>query len=131
MTIEITERTIGLWHCELPDGNWLAHLEHTADGRIQLTYRVRWYRDDKLGPDSEDIKNWYSGTMQVSEADAIAQCRAVMEAIVEAIGGAGWELLKGARTLDEFLQLLQAMPNMHTQTVPAPPADAPPCQDAP
>jgi hypothetical protein len=60
MTIQITEKLVGMWQFEFGNGNFLGAVEDTEKG-FKVIYRFRYYRDDKIGIESEDEKHWYEG----------------------------------------------------------------------
>lgn len=117
MTIEIGEKTIGMWCVELPpamQGNLLAHMGYLPDGRIRIDMRFRWYRDDLIGEDSKDARSWYRLDTKDPVALAIEKFRGVVERYRQILEGAStWELLRGARSAQEFAEALAAMPGMH------------------
>lgn len=120
MSLEIGERTIGMWSVELGHGNWLAHLALTGDGKLELTYRFRWYNDDLIGRDSKDERNFYHAVLRnTSVPEAIAKLREVFETMRDSAHGRGWELLKGERSIEEFASLLEQMPGIYRQELPA------------
>jgi hypothetical protein len=126
MTIEITEATRGMWSAEIRignivAGNWLGHLRAESDGSYWLDIRLRWYRDDKPH-DSKDRRVFASGRLAVpTEAEAIDLVRVAHEA-ARALSDreVGWELLRGARPLAEFVRLFEEMPGISGQKIPAP-----------
>lgn len=128
MTIEITERSIGIWQCAVPGGDWLAHLGRDEQGLLVLDYRFRWYRDGKVW-DSQDTKNWYrvkakAASEPVEELiDLIRKMWEGLTSLCSAERAAGWEILRGGRTVEEFTDLLTSMAGTHTQHLPA--KDAP------
>lgn len=113
--IEINEKTIGIWAVHLGSrGDWLGHLARGAKG-IELKYRFRWYRDDKLYEESKDKKNWYRvESRAMSEAQGIEVVRgAYQEILTASVRNKGWELLRGERSVEEFMAELFAMPGMN------------------
>jgi hypothetical protein len=112
MSMELDERTLGFWCVELGHGNWLAHLTQDRDGELILTYRFRWYRDDKTF-DSADERKWYTvRPRDRNKSKMIEVIREMFQKLCEANGHSGWELLKGERSFDEFLALLAEMPGI-------------------
>jgi hypothetical protein len=78
MTIEINDKTIGIWHVELGGANWMAALQREADEKIKLTYRFRYYVDDEAFG-SDDKKSWYEATTDIGEQAAIEAIRKMAE----------------------------------------------------
>jgi hypothetical protein len=115
--IEINEHALAMWGVELVGGNWMALLARTdVEGVLELTYRFRWYRDDIIGPDTQDVFRGERRRGRVPEAEGIKTLRALWDELRAAVPGHGaWELLRGARSLEEFGDALTAMPGMHTR----------------
>lgn len=119
MSIEIGDGTIGMWCVHLPpymQGNLLAHMGYLDETRtkIRIDMRFRWYRDDIIGPESKDQRSWYRLDTRDPEACALEKFRAVVERMRQRFGGANtWELLKGARSNEEFAEMLGRMPGIH------------------
>ena len=56
MSIELTEKIVGIWFVDLDnESDWLGAMERTDEG-YQVTYRFRYYVDDKAH-DSDDKKS--------------------------------------------------------------------------
>jgi hypothetical protein len=81
--ITFDEKIVGVWFvATLPTQDWLAALrELEPDAKYELTYRFRYYKDDKPW-DSEDKKNWYRGEVTGTRAYVIASIRAVVDTMV-------------------------------------------------
>ena len=129
--IPISDKTIGVWRVQLPGGNWLAHLfhngsptprsEYTAQSTWRgaharrlaalpvhiMVYRFRWDKDDR------DERPWAICALRpgTPQADAIEKVRQAQDRLMT-YGLGGWELLRGERSLAEFLAALREMPGM-------------------
>lgn len=115
MSLELGEGTLGMWYVCLTDGNWLAHLARTEPGQYELTYRFRWYRDERIGGDSKDVRHFYRGALKSVAIDtaALHLTREIFEIVKSLpIAKASWELLRGARSIEEFTHLLTGMPDI-------------------
>lgn len=126
IVIRIDENTVAMWavHFIRADdhgrSDLLAHLGRNADGTYTLIARLRHYVNDKVF-DSKDHKTWYRVHDGASTTDlrAVERFRRVVETFSETVGVLGssppqyWELLRGARTIMEFGELLASMPGMH------------------
>ncbi len=70
MTVELTKGTyiLGMWYAEFPSnkGNLMACVTK-VDNKWQLQYRFRYYKDDIVGPESNDKKSWYEGGLKDGE----------------------------------------------------------------
>lgn len=118
MTIEITERTIGIWFLLLEEkSDWMAALWHEDDG-VHLSYRFRYYRDDKLDETSKDRKSWYSLTTGETAQVSVRAIRDLIEGMQEELGaGQSWEILMGERSVEEFTEEFISMPWAHVTRV--------------
>jgi hypothetical protein len=124
VSIEIDfEQVIGVWSVELNSaGNMIAFLSRGPGANFTLNYRFRHYRDDKLGADSADVRHYYHGELtNLTEGQAIEKLRQIVEEFRTDRGdGRGWELIRGERSVDEFVELFTRMPGIHVgQAVPA------------
>jgi hypothetical protein len=120
MTIEIGEKTVGMWRIELPQaigGNVMVHLAHVEEGlpRFRIDVRSRFYVDDITEAHlSQDRRRFWEITTRSSREEAIAKCRKFIETYRHRMGGGeSWELMRGGRTVAEFGELLGKMPGMH------------------
>lgn len=118
MSLQLGESTLGVWSVFFRTGNWLAHLAGNAEGRYELTYRFRWYRDALIGRDSKDERNFYRVTFKdaLDAPSALARAREIFSIVQSApFTERAWELLRGARSVEEFASLLGEMPGMHRE----------------
>jgi hypothetical protein len=113
--IEIGEATIGMWSIRVNDYmNWLAHLAREPNGDFLFTYRFRHDNDD------DPHCNWYKGTVRgvKSEHEAIERVRRAVSQMLDSDESmVGWELLKGARSIEEFSRALAQMPGITMRKV--------------
>lgn len=129
MTIEISEKTLGLWYVELPEnaGNWMASAWLNDDGTPLATYRFRFYRDNATW-DSKDEKSWRTIGPN-KDAPGGASARTLIDAIsemarfIETSQGRGqrYELIRGEGSIEWFMEELSKLPffNMKTAKNPA------------
>jgi hypothetical protein len=124
------DRAIAVWSAEmrdvrdgpngLIDGNWMAILVPDEKGHFTLQFRYRWYVDDNVH-DSQDVRSFYQSNFPptVSEQEAIVHARRYWETVCEhANVKERWELLRGARDLEDFLDVLAQMPGISMKKVP-------------
>lgn len=129
MTMKLDDSVIAMWQIEMrlkgddgvtTDGNWMAILSKQPDG-FALNFRYRWYRDDKVGVESQDTRHFYVAKMNPAITDpgeAIKQAREVYEFTRSKTHSShSWELLRGERSLDAFMELMGTMPGMHMKTI--------------
>lgn len=111
MTIELTEKTIGIWAIEFPQEDkqdWLCSAWETDDEYIAL-YRFRYYIDD-LTFDSMDKKSWYR--IRVSKKNGsrekfILTIQGMVEMLWKLSGGRRYELL-----MDDYNSVPRIMEEM-------------------
>lgn len=125
MTIEISERTIGLWYVQLGrpgESDWLGSLYRTKEGALEAQYRFRYYKGDQSlhFEESEDESSWYQ--MEI-DGDDIDRAVGVMQFIVEKLwtesGGQRYEILMSQEgNKDAFMETLKKMPFANFKYVP-------------
>jgi hypothetical protein len=120
MTIEITERVQAVWHMEIQGGNWLAAVESLEGGGSKISYRFRYYHDDKLFEDSKDLRHWYRAESEIDVVQAIDKVRQVVAYMQRTgVGVDSHEIVRGRLSLNDFAALLMAQRYMHTKRVQA------------
>jgi len=120
--VAIGEPTVAIWSVSLAPGvDFWAHLGRNSDGKLELACRVRVHVDDRVF-DSKDQKTWWTVTQRdesKGEADMLARCRAMFDQmLVKSLTKQGWELVKGGRSTQEFLEALEQMPGMYVSKEP-------------
>ena len=120
MSVEFTERTLAIWYADIEAngatvGNWIASIEQVLDGAdYLLTYRFRWYRDEKIF-DSDDERS--GATLRTPELEKlIACCRAMIEHHA-ARGSKTYELMRGNDSMQQFFDRLVDSPIAHAKQV--------------
>jgi hypothetical protein len=119
MSAELTERTLGIWYADIENGgatvgNWIATVEHALEGGYLMTYRFRWYRDEKIF-DSQDERS--GGEVGSGELEKLLACCRLMLKAHAARGSSTYELMRGADTVEQFTQRLIASPFAHSKKV--------------
>jgi hypothetical protein len=109
--IELDEKIVAIWYLQITNTqDWMAAIrEIEPEEKFELTYRFRYYKDDKAF-ESKDKKNWYKGTIGGSRAFVIGSLREIAKVLAAtSSGGELYELIndKGA---EDFLHRLQDMP---------------------
>jgi len=116
--MRIDESMVGIWFVTIPNGNMLAALHRVAERTYKLTYRFRYYKDDRAF-DSADEKNWYSGTLSNADesyiTDRISKAMATLRVSTR---GEYHELLRGTKTFEEFKAEFFKLPFVHIKEVP-------------
>jgi hypothetical protein len=109
--IEMDEKLVGIWFlATIPNSqDWMAGVrELEPDQKYKLTYRFRYYKDDKAF-DSEDKRNWYEGTVTGTRAYVIASLRSVAKKLAEMSTEPLYEVLN-EHGLDQFMRDFQDQP---------------------
>lgn len=110
--ITFDEKIVGVWFLNhLPMQDWMAAVQEIEpDSKYKLTYRFRYYKDDKVF-DSEDKKNWYEGEVTGTRSYVIASMRHVAETLREAgnTGNKLYEVLNDG-DLAKFHRTFRDMP---------------------
>lgn len=120
MSAELTERTLGIWYTDIENGgatvgNWIATVEHGLDGgAYRLIYRFRWYRDKKTF-DSADERS--GGEVHSADLEKLLTCCRLMLKCHGARGSSTYELLRGADTVEQFMQRVIHAPFAHVKQV--------------
>jgi len=118
--IRIDEHSLAMFSVDYHHGNILAHLARKDDGTHEVRLRNRVYKDDKLGPESKDHKTyWQIHDTSTRESEAIENMRGFVNSFAEmaqkVMGKRAdrWEVVRGARSVEEFMELVSTMPGMH------------------
>lgn len=116
--IKMDNSVLAIWCVEIrgeSDGNWMATLMKGEKGEYRMEYRFRWYRDDKHHH-SEDKRSFFTVQFNpeiTSDAKAIEHGHEVYEvARKQSNSTISWELVRGARSTDEFVDALASMPGV-------------------
>ncbi len=119
MSIPFSKDTIGLWYVQLSDSDWLASIWR-EDGRPKLSYRFRYYEDDKSF-DSEDRKHWY--VLETKDADVhelIETIRVLADKMAGMAGSEVYEIMASDfKNIDDFMEEFGKAPfvSMKKETV--------------
>lgn len=118
MSIEVTERTVGMWFMNLADDvDFLGGLS-TTDAGFKFVYRFRYYADPEPWSD-DDKKNWYQMNItNRSKTETIQKIQALIHALEERTGRQCDELLMRNGDTQAFLRELTAKRWAHTKFEP-------------
>jgi hypothetical protein len=113
MTIELSEKTIGVWYMQVTqDSDFLGAATEVDDG-FEITYRFRYYKDDKTFG-SDDRKNWYEWKTSESKEKVIEIMRGVITRMRQKDGNIPvsdcHELLMNEDGIEEFMEVFTSMP---------------------
>ena len=109
MTLD--EKIVGIWYLVTIQNHqdWMAAIrEIEPDKKYELTYRFRYYKDDKAF-DSEDKKNWYSGICTGTRSYVIACISFTAKQLELKADGELYELLND-HGYDKFIREFQDAP---------------------
>jgi hypothetical protein len=110
--IVIDEKLVGVWFLATIIGHqdWLAAVSVIEpDVKYKLTYRFRYYKDDKAY-DSEDKKNWYEGEVTGTRAYVVASIRSVARELERRADGKLYEIMNESGDMQEFMRKFADMP---------------------
>jgi len=70
--IILDDKIVGIWYTMLTDTqDWLLSIrEIEPDAWYEITYRFRYYKDDKIF-DTKDTKNWYQGIVKGTRSHTV------------------------------------------------------------
>jgi hypothetical protein len=112
--IILDEKIVGLWnfHMKTPEGDYLAAIrELERDVKYELTYRFRYYKDDKVW-DSKDEKHWCQGTLSGTRHYAVSSFQMIVNMLAKMQGSPTYEVLMDEKGLDDFMRRVEALPSM-------------------
>lgn len=113
--IEITEKTVGIWYIQLNyKTDFMAAItEIEPDTEYNVTYRFRYYMDDKLFFESNDKKNWYSWSGKKTKNQVIALVKDMINVQV-LLGASGkiYEILNDGN-YNDFIERFTNAPFAH------------------
>jgi len=120
MTIELSEKTIGVWAVSIDaESDWLGACWRDGDNYV-MAYRFRYYVDD-LTFDSKDRKNWYECKVSVSENSedhVVAAMRESARLLWEKSGGKRYEIMMDGGGIDRMLEDMANWPMVSMKVVP-------------
>lgn len=100
MTIDITDKTIGIWIVDFIDGNWCGHLERgQQENEFLFNYRFYYFAENK--------KNWWQRRIiEKNEDVAISNIRKFVDRLPDILKIAkfGGEFMKEKKSVKEFME---------------------------
>lgn len=109
--IRFDEKIVGVWFTSTIPAkqDWLAAIrEIEPDVKYELTYRFRYYEDDKFF-DSKDKKNWYQGTISGTRNYVVLTFRQVAKALADKAEGSSYEVMND-KGYDDFMRRFNDQP---------------------
>lgn len=121
MSIQITEKTIGIWFVALNAGSdWMCGVTELDNGEAEIRYRFRYGKPEDDPFAFKDKKNWYIATAAFTRDDAIKHIRKLSIALALASGGERGEvLMNDARDVEAFMKEFAAQPWAHVKIMDA------------
>lgn len=114
MTMVVDETIVGIWFVAYSDmKDFMAGLSREGE-TFRIKFRVRYHKSMEVWA-AGSRSHWTEGVHTgCTEAEAIDGVRQFVDMVcaIEPIAGR-WELLRGARTPDEFTELLIKMPGVN------------------
>ena len=114
--IEFNDQLLAIWFLPIDEKrDWMAGVSRVDAGRFRFVYRIRYYNPKSVNPhDGMDRRSEYSATIDgVDEAMAMEKLRTIARLLTEHAEGPLYELIRGARTVDEFAEELMRQPWAH------------------
>jgi len=119
MSLELSERTIGIWSVDLMNGSdWLGSVWREGNQYV-MEYRFRYHVDDKTF-DSKDKKNWYRAKIAANtttEDELISAIRTIVKVMWQVSGGKRYEILMGSGGAPEMMAELKKWPSISMLTL--------------
>lgn len=117
--IELDERLVGIWYVAFKDPrDLMGVIQCMGPGRYKSIWRLKQYASPDPWCKDDSIATRETLSDHDTEAAVIVRMRAMLDGLAD-IWGADikWELLRAGRSLEEFAELLIAMPGANTKTV--------------
>lgn len=111
--MRVDEKTVAMWFARIEeDSDLVAGLREVVENeKYELEYRFRYYKDDKIFG-SDDVKNWYKGTVAGTRNYALIGCRESFRLLTEAAGHRLYEVLNEG-DLEAMLKKMEQIPMVH------------------
>ena len=123
MSIELTERTVGIWFMRVNEAvDFMAGLESMPDGEFKIDYRFRYYDPavgDPFSPENKDEKHWYTVKAKRSRINMIRSVQLLVSRLEAKTGHQCTEILMKNGEVSQFMAELARQPWAHIRTGPA------------
>lgn len=119
--ITVDDNIVAMWFLVVDAGiDWMGGLSRMPDGSMRFANRLRYYNPESRDPhDGKDRKKEQILLLrpegQGTEADLIEQVRRVVGELTQHAIGPLYELLRGNRSVEEFMDELKRQPWAHTK----------------
>ena len=110
--IVLDDKIVGIWFIGMDNSDFMAGVrELIPNEKYELKYRFRYHKDDKVF-ESDDVKNWYRGTLSGTRNYVMLSMHAVTQELTKASGGKVYELLND-QGMDVFMREFRKAPFMY------------------
>jgi len=99
MTVEVNDAIIGIWLVISKDGPWVLTLERAEDGKVFLKDYMKGRLRERKEVRNVDLPEILKGVR-----------KAVRKIMEETESDKGWEAIRGARTMEEYMEVLRRLP---------------------
>lgn len=99
MTVQVDNAIVGIWLVISKDGPWVLTLERTEDGKTILKDYMKGVLRERKEVRDVDVPEVLKGVR-----------RAVRKIMEETESDKGWEALRGARSMEEYMDVLRRLP---------------------
>jgi hypothetical protein len=113
MTID--KHTVGIWVITRQDQDWLASIRE-EDGKFKLIYRFRYYVDNKIFEESNDIKSWTSMNLTGIREEILFKIRTLFLTLAERMEGNAYEVINDG-DFETFYNKFMDLPPIHGRMV--------------
>jgi len=104
-----------IWYISLTEtSDWLMGLSEMEDS-FCISYRFRYYNSDDPF-DKDDKKNWYKAKAKKSKTtltETLQGCSLAFSELKTIAETTGYELIRGAGSLDDFMDEFKTLPFVH------------------
>jgi hypothetical protein len=110
-TVVVDDDLLACWYIQLTtEQDFFGGVSREPDGSFKVSYRFRYYRDDKVH-DSSDEKSCTE--MTSTDADTLKKVRGIVQLMRAKSGGRMFEVLREQRTTEQMLEEISAWPVVH------------------
>lgn len=121
--MSINEKTIAIWFLPTTEKqDFLGTLYRNDEGKLQFTYRFRYYDESDKSPWSgKDEKHWYDLVAKdenKSEDEMFRDLKKMIEKLEILSGNKADEILMKGKTVEQFMDEMASKPWAHMRVIP-------------
>jgi len=119
--ITLDESIVGIWYMAFKDPrDIMVTVQRLGGGQYKVSYRLKQYASPEPWCTQDRVITREKIMSHSSDRDGIAVVRRFLDDLSDKAPTEGkWELLRGARSVEEFAQALIAMPCAHAKKLSA------------